>query len=147
MRSDADKKTKLLVVFTDGEDFSSNLKQYKQQARDCNLRIFTVGVGTLEGAPIPLYNERGKQIGHQKDKKGNVVISQLNEDVLSSLARDAGGTYIAVTPDSQDMKQVVSMIQRFEKEKFEDKKISHFEDRYNYFILSSFLCFGAEWLL
>ena len=141
------KKTKLLVVFTDGEDFSSNLQKYKQQAKDAHLKIFTVGVGTVEGAPIPLFDERGNKTGHQKDKRGNVVISHLNDEVLQALSQEAGGSYVSLTHTNDDMKQIVSLIKRYEKEKFEDKKISQFNDKYNYFLLISFICLGLEWLL
>ncbi len=141
------KKSKLLVIFTDGEDFSEDLHLYKQQARDQNLKIFTVGVGTQEGAPIPIYDEQGKRVGHQKDKKGNVVISHLNDDILSVLAKEAGGNHIRLTSNNDDMRQIVDLIKRFEKERFEDKKVLHFEDKYYLFLLMSFVCLGIEWLL
>lgn len=64
------KKHKLLVLLTDGEDFSSNLAGVKRQALKENLSIFTIGVGTPEGAPIPLFDNHGHQAGHQKDKRG-----------------------------------------------------------------------------
>lgn len=141
------KKTKLLVMFTDGEDFSDNLKQYKKQAQEQGLHVFTIGVGTPEGAPIPLYNEQGETVGHQKDGKGNVVISQLNQQVLHSLAKDAGGTYMQITKDNKDIKKLVSQITRFEKEQFEEKKVAQLDDKYHYFLMVSFVCFALEWLL
>ena len=48
------KKNKVLVIFTDGEDFSSNLAAVKNEAQQVGLRIVTVGVGTAQGSPIPL---------------------------------------------------------------------------------------------
>lgn len=141
------KKSKLLVVFTDGEDFSHNLKQYKDEAKKQKLNVFTIGVGTTEGAPIPLYNEKGTQVGHQKDARGNVVISQLNEQTLQSLSHEAGGAYLPVTTNNDDIKKLVRHISRFEKEKIEDKKIARYEDKYHYFLMMSFICFVLEWLL
>lgn len=141
------KKTKLLVLFTDGEDFSDNLSQYQKQAREQGLHIFTIGVGTPEGAPIPLYNEEGDTVGHQKDTKGNVVISQLNQQVLHALSQAAGGTYMQITQDNRDIKKLVSQITRFEKEQFEEKKIAQLDDKYHYFLMVSFVCFALEWIL
>ncbi len=142
-----DRKSKLFVVFTDGEDFSSNLRSMKQEVRRENMRVFTVGVGTHEGAPIPLYDEHGKQVGHQKDNKGNIVISHLNDGILHTLAQDAGGVYLPVTQDRSDLKKLVTHITSFEKDYLEDKKIAFLEDRYNYFLLVSFLCFALEWII
>lgn len=141
------KKTKLLVLFTDGEDFSDNLKQYKDKAQEEGLHVFTIGVGTPEGAPIPLYNEEGKKIGHQKDGKGNAVITQLNERVLHELARNAGGSYMQLTQNNNDIKKLAQQIARFEKEQFEEKKVAQLDDKYHYFLMISFLCFALEWIL
>lgn len=142
-----DRKNRLLVVFTDGEDFSSNLAGVKQEAAQAGMHIFTVGVGTTQGAPVPLYDVHGKQIGHQLNKSGGVVISQLNEPMLRSLALDSGGTYIKMTHDDTDVKSIVASVARFEKERFNDKKVAMFEQQYPYFVAVSFICFVLEWLI
>lgn len=139
--------SKLLVIFTDGEDFSSNLSQYKKEAQQQGLRIFTMGIGTQEGAPIPLYDEEGTQIGHQKDAKGKVVISQLNEGILHTLATDVGGIYIPYTTDVTDLTKLVERINRFEKERFENKQIAQLDDKYHYFAFMSLCCLLLEWIL
>jgi len=141
------KKTKLLVLFTDGEDFSSNLAGVRQQAAKEGVKIFTMGVGTPEGAPIPLINQKGEKEGHIKDKSGNVVISKLNEGILSVLAYETGGIYERLSQDDSDLKRLVKAVEKFEKEKFEDKKLPALEEQYNYFLLVSFVCFAIEWLL
>lgn len=143
-----ERKNKLLVLFTDGEDFSSNLAQLKQEAVSTGMHIFTVGVGTTDGAPIPLFDIRGNQQGHQLDKKGKVVITRLNEGILYNLAQDSGGTYLRaqVTNDS-DIDSLVQSVDQFEKERMDDKKISKFHEQYPYFVGVSFISFLLEWLL
>lgn len=141
------RKSKICVLFTDGEDFSSNLRSMKHEIVKENICIYTVGVGTAEGAPIPLYDDRGNQVGHQKDTKGNVVISHLNDGILHSLAQDAGGSYLPITTDCSDMKRLVRFIESFEKNQFEDKVVSSYQDRYPLFVLISFVCFVLEWVL
>lgn len=146
-RGNSERKNKLLVLFTDGEDFSSNLSGVKQEAIKERMHIFAMGVGTPEGAPVPLLDNEGNQAGHQLDRKGNVVISRLNESMLHNLAEDSGGKYIRVTEDENDVRTLVRIIQQFEKEKFEDKKIVMMEEQYSYFLMVSFICFALEWLL
>ncbi len=141
------KKNKVLVVFTDGEDFSSNLSGIKQEAQKMGLRIITIGIGTPEGAPIPLIDEQGNKSGYQMDEKGAVVISSLNEGILSSLASSLGGLYVRATGDLQDLKKVVSYVERMEKERFDDKKVQSLQEQYHYCIALSLLCFIIEWLL
>ncbi len=141
------RKNKLLVIFTDGEDFSSNLTQIKQTAISEGIHIFTFGVGTVEGAPIPLFDIRGNALGHQKDAKGNIVISHLNEGILKSLATESGSQYIHMTPDTHDLKELQQAVVEFETERFEDKKIALLEEQYHYFLLIAFVCLVVEWLL
>lgn len=142
-----DRKSKLLALFTDGEDFSHNLHDIKQEAVDAHLSIFTLGVGTPEGAPVPIFDAHGKLIGHQKDKQENVVISRLNEDILHTLSQDAGGSYIRAVDGDDDIAMFIRLVNSFDKEMLAERKHSRYEDQYHYFLLISFICFVLEWLL
>ncbi len=143
----AGKKHKLLAIFTDGEDFSSNLAGIKQQALQDGMTIFTIGLGTPEGAPIPIVNEKGESVGHQRDEKGAVVISRLNEGILRAVADESGGIYLRAQEGDQDINTLIAKVQQFEKEVFEDKQISNLQERYPYFVAVAFICFMLEWLL
>jgi Ca-activated chloride channel family protein len=138
---------KLLVLLTDGEDFSSNLASIKEEAFKQGMMIFALGVGSIDGAPIPLVNAQGLVVDHQKDRHGNVVISKLNEGIIRSLAQDSGGTYIRTVADNSDIAAVVNKVHAVEKEKIEDKTISIFKDQYHWFALASFILLSIEWLL
>jgi Ca-activated chloride channel family protein len=144
------KKNKLLVIVTDGEDFSSDLTALKERARDQGLHIFALGVGSVQGAPVPAFDVYGKPVGHQRDSKGAIVISRLNEQLLAGLAHDVGGEYIKInnsSSDSSDIKKLVSRVQLFEKESFGAQKIRRAEEKYSYFVLVAFICFLLDWLL
>ncbi len=141
------RKNKLLVLFTDGEDFSSNLNSVKEEVAQEGLTLFTIGVGTTQGAPIPLIDEQGKPNGHQLDNKGAIVISRLNEGILSNLASDRGGLYSTMTADDTDLKSLVRYVQRFEKEHLEDRKIDRYQEQYIYCVVACFVCLVLEWVL
>ncbi len=141
------KKSKILVLFTDGEDFSSNLAGIKKQAQKENLAIFAVGVGSEQGAPIPLYDEQGNQVGHQLDEKGSVVISRLNEGILKTLANECGGYYVHATSNNSDLKAISSRVEKFEKEVFGSQNLMKFDQKYPYFVCASLACLLLEWLI
>lgn len=141
------RKHKLVVICTDGEDFSLSLESVKNRAHDQGLTVCALGIGTEHGAPIPVYDQAGTPRGHQKDKEGNVVISTLNAPLLQSLSKDLGGLYIYATPDDIDIKTLIAYVQRFDKERLEDKKISTFQEQYPWFVLISFIALLLEWLL
>lgn len=142
-----ERKSKLLIIFTDGEDFSSNLTSIKKRAAAIGLHIITVGVGTSEGSPIPLYDERGKQVGHQLDAKNNVVISRMNEGILHRLAEDTGGLFVPISSDDTDIKKMKRFITSFEKERLDDRHVKQYQEQYAWPLGISFICLLIEWLL
>jgi Ca-activated chloride channel homolog len=141
------KKNKLFAIFTDGEDFSSNLTDIKKEASQQGMIMFAIGLGTPEGAPIPLVNEKSEAIDHQRDEKGAIVISRLNEGILRAVADESGGIYLRAQDDDKDINVLIARVQQFEKEAFEDKKLSNIRERYPYFVAIAFICFMLEWLL
>ena len=141
------KKTKILSLFTDGEDFSTNLSDVKEKATKLGIAIFTFGVGTPNGAPIPVLDPYGKHIGFEKDSKGTIIMSKLNEGILKHLANETGGKYIHMHPSDTDIKEFISLVQSFEKDSLEERSLERYQEQYPYFIGISFLCFVLEWLL
>jgi Ca-activated chloride channel homolog len=140
-------KNKLLVIFTDGEDFSANLSALKQEAQKEGLTIFTIGIGTEQGAPIPLFDPHGKPVGHLKDKKDTVVITRLNQALLQQVAQSVGGLYIHAQTTDNDLTALITLIEQKEKEKNEDKKFDNIPEQYPWFLLVSFILLAVEWLL
>ncbi|MCL4229826.1 VWA domain-containing protein [Candidatus Dependentiae bacterium] len=141
------RQNKILVIFTDGEDFSTNLADIQQAVQQEKMNIFTMGVGTAQGAPIPVFDEKGKQIGHQKDKKGSVVISRLDETMLQNIAQETSGVYVRVIPENdRDIDVLVNKVAGYEKERFEDKKIARMQEQYHWFLFISFVCLALEWI-
>ncbi len=137
----------IVTIFTDGEDFSPNLASIAKQVYEEGISLITFGVGTQQGAPIPLLGEQGESIGHQKDEQGKVVISQLNEEVLQHLSTDLGGRYIHCQKNDSDIKQLVKWVNRFEKQELSERKIKKKKDHYQYFAGGALICFLIEWLL
>jgi len=141
------RKTKLLIVFTDGEDFSTDLQGVKDKVIEDGLSIFTVGVGTTHGAPVPILNEHAQQVGWEKDDRGHVIMSRLNENLLADVALQSGGKYIHAVTGDDDINLLISSINKFEKDKLEDKTFEALQEQYPYFIVISFICFALEWIL
>ena len=141
------KKNKIFIMFTDGEDFSQNLTEVKKKAQEENVKIITVGVGTPEGGPIPILDDAGKLVGHQRDSKGSIVISQLNEMILSNIAKDSGSIYLRAVKDNSDIRKIEKYVEKFEKEQFEEKQFSLLEERFYYFSFISLVLLMIEWIL
>lgn len=88
-----EKKYKILVLITDGEDHEGSPIKLARAAKVEGIKIFCIGIGTAEGELIQLKDESGKRI-FLKDKQGNIVKSRLDEKVLRKVALTTGGTYV-----------------------------------------------------
>ena len=141
------RKTKLLIAFTDGEDFSADLQGVNDKVLHDGLSIFTVGIGTVNGAPVPILDEKNKQIGWEKDDQGKVIMSKLNENLLLDIATKSGGKYVRAVESDDDIKLLINYINKFEKDALEDKTFEAWQEQYPYFIAISLICFGLEWIV
>lgn len=93
---------KALILMTDGEDSVALDTTITETILKNNIKVFIIGMGTLEGAPIPLSDG-----GYKTDHKGNVVVSKLNEVALQELAVATGGTYVRTVGHDSDIKQIL----------------------------------------
>lgn len=141
-----ERKNKLVVFLTDGEDFSLSLSSAQQQAIQNNLIFFALGIGSPQGAPIPKINTDGTISGHEIDTDGKIALSCLNETLLADLCKQLKGHYIKSVYDDSDINSLVSYVASYEKEKFADKKISLFEEQYPWFCGFAWLCLALEWI-
>ena len=140
--------TKLLVLFTDGEDFAGNVKALEQKIVDENLCIVTCGVGTVHGAPVPVFDQEGRQIGYEKDAQGNIVMTCLNEPLLKQIAQDSKGVYVHIKNDSDDdLVSIIHKVESFETYQMQERQVSTLQEQYPYFVAASLVCFLLEWIL
>lgn len=87
------KKYKVLVIITDGEDHEGDPVKLAEVAKKAGIKIFCIGMGTVEGELIQLVDDTGKK-RFLRDREGNIVKSRLNEEVLKKIALITGGTYV-----------------------------------------------------
>ncbi|MFH0898555.1 MAG: VWA domain-containing protein [bacterium] len=140
------RKNRLVLILTDGEDFSIDLDRAKTFASQQEIRLFALGIGTPEGAPIPIFDEHGNQVGHEKED-GKVALSKLNEQTLQNITKTLNGCYIRSTQQDDDIDQIVKIVKGFEKERFEDKTLSLFHDQYPWFLGISWALLALEWII
>lgn len=142
-----ERKNRLLILVTDGEDLAGNLRAISQKATQELLTILVVGIGTTQGAPIALRDEAGKIIDYVKDKNNKVVISKLHEGALAQLAHQTGGIYCAVKDENPNIDEIIQAVQAREKELLEQQQLVSKQEQYVWFVLASFVCFALEWII
>jgi len=139
-------KNKAIVVITDGENHEDDAIEATKIAVEKGIQVHTIGMGSENGAPIPVY-KKGVQEGYRKDKEGNTVITKLNESMLQQIASEGGGVYIRATSSDVGLKNILNAIADLEKKEFESKMFSDYEDRFQWFIAFAFIVLVIETLL
>jgi len=125
--------SKAIIIITDGENHEGDALQSTQLAADQDIRIFTIGMGSPEGSPIPIYSS-GNIIGYKKDKDDNTIVTKLNETMLQQIASTGNGIYIRANNTSAGLRKVFDEINKLEKQEFESRMFADYEDRFQYFI-------------
>ncbi|MDX1386944.1 MAG: VWA domain-containing protein [bacterium] len=95
------KEGRAIMIFTDGEDHSQKMKEMEEKLKAEGVKLFVLGIGTPEGAPVP---EPGG--GFKTDSRGKTVISKLGEDFLKNLALETGGAYARAVSSDSDLKEL-----------------------------------------
>jgi Ca-activated chloride channel family protein len=139
-------KNKAIVIITDGENHDQDALRAAEAAAEKGISIHTIGMGSENGAPIPIY-KGNQQDGFRKDKDGNTVISKLNEQVLQEIAATGSGIYVRATNSDVGFNSILNALDKLEKKQFDSKMYSDYEDRFQWFIAAALLFLLAETLL
>jgi len=122
----------ILLILSDGENTIGNPEKAVKNASKRGIKIFSIGIGTKEGVPIPIYNAKGKRTGFKKDSEGKVVITRLKDDILKVIANNTGGYYFEASPRFNEIKRFLSTINNLKKREFETKKYTAYEERFQF---------------
>ncbi len=131
---DEDQTNRVLFIVSDGEDHSEGgMPEAVEKALEQGIRIYTIGVGTTKGAPIPI-KRNGVLESLKKDNQGEVVITRLNEEVLAELASEGNGEYIDGTNTADAVAFISNTLQQMDKMEFEAKQFAEFKDQFQWFL-------------
>ncbi|MFA5147401.1 MAG: VWA domain-containing protein [Candidatus Omnitrophota bacterium] len=139
-----DKKYKVLLIITDGEELEGDAKSKALAAAEAGIKIYCVGVGTAEGDIIPDLDGSGER-GYLEDRSGNVVKTRLNEDILKAIAISTGGSYVRATASEFGVTLLYDKsISRLEKRDIDSKMEKRYEERFQVFIAFALLFLFLE---
>jgi Ca-activated chloride channel homolog len=124
---------KAIIVMSDGEDHEGNAEQMTRSAKEMNIIVNTVGMGTNNETPIPEF-ENGQMAGLKKDENGKTVFTKLNEEMLMNIAQVGGGSYTRAEGNYVNLEGLMEDIRRIEKTEMESSLYSDFEDQYHWFL-------------
>jgi Ca-activated chloride channel family protein len=140
--------SKAIVIISDGEDHvNGDAIKAAQEAAKLGIKIYTIGMGLEEGAPIPLYNQYGKRTGYKKDRDGNIVITKLDDNLLRQIAEIGDGIYRRASNSNVGLDEIFNEINKSEKSEIESKVFTDYEDQFQWFIGAAIILLIIEILI
>lgn len=141
-----ERKYRVVVLLTDGEDHFGRAEKVAEEAARLGAAVFTVGIGSTEGVPIPLKQGDGS-VTYKKDRQGNVVTTRLDEVLLQKISLATAGKYYHAEPGRFELEEVLKEINKMEKRETEGERFSHFEERFQIPLGIALILLVAEMLI
>ena len=137
----AESHSRVIILITDGENHEDDALEVARQAAEAGIRIYTIGIGTPEGAPIQINGE------FIKDEKGDMVVSKLDEKLLQQIAEITGGAYVRSTKQSIGLDEIVRSINDMEQTEFSTVRFEEFNEQYPYLLAVALVLLLVEFVL
>lgn len=130
--------SRVVVLITDGENHEQDALASAEAAAARGIKIYTIGIGTPEGAPIRIGNE------FIRDEEGEMVVSKLDEKTLEEIALTTGGAYIRADNRTVGLQEIIEQINATEKSQFTTQIFEEFDEKYQYFVAAALLLILLE---
>jgi Ca-activated chloride channel family protein len=139
-----EKKHKVMLLLTDGEDHEGKAIETAETARKDGIKVYTVGIGNPAGEPIPILDRNGNQVGFKKDEAGEVIVSRLDEMTLQKISLATGGKYYRATAGEIELDRIFDEISSLEKKDLEGTLVTRYDDRFQWPLLLGLLLIIGE---
>ena len=140
--------SKAIIIISDGEDHENgDAVKAAQEAAKRNIKVYTIGMGLEEGAPIPIYNQYGKKTGYKKDKDGNIIITKLDDNMLRQIAEIGDGIYVRASNSNVGLDKIYEDISKATKSEIESKVFTDYDDQFQWFVGAAIILLIIEIML
>ena len=136
----------VMILMSDGEELEAAAVNAAKEAAEMGIRIYTIGIGSREGVPIPVHSKNG-EVAYKKDMQGNIVTTRLEDGTLQEIASVTGGLYFYANPGEFQLQKVLTEIASLEKKEQATDRMENYQDRYQIFLALAALLFLIEALV
>jgi Ca-activated chloride channel family protein len=133
--------SRAIIVISDGENHEDDAEAAARQAAEIGIKVFTIGVGSAQGQPIPL---NGSLL---KDKDGNIVVTKLDEEALKAVAAAGGGAYVHAGNEEFGLNPIVDEIRKLQDEEFNSVVFEEYDEQFMYFFAIALVLLVIEMLI
>ena len=136
--------SRVVVIMTDGENHEDDAEEMARRAKSLGVEVHTIGMGSTEGAPIPLFDRYGHARGFKSDADGKPVVTALNEAMLIGIAEAGGGTFTLAGQGFVDLNPIRSALDAMEQQEVAQVAYTDFEHRASWFFIAAMILLFGE---
>lgn len=133
--------SRVMILITDGENHESDAVEAARAAAERGIKIYTVGIGTPEGAPIMLGGE------YMTDENGDMVVSKLDEEGLKKITLEADGAYVRATKQNIGLQDIVDHIRKIEQRELSSVMFEEYDELFRYLLALALVFLLVEWVI
>ncbi len=145
-----DRRSRVVILLTDGEDHEGDPIAAAEELKTTGIKVYTVGIGSGSGEPIPSYTADGTLTGHMKDADGRLVMTSLspeNENTLREIASITGGEYVRAEEGTVGITEIRAELAKLQASERKARRVTVHENRFALALLPGFLLILLETLL
>lgn len=132
-----------IVLITDGENHEGGAVEAAQEAAKKGVRVFVLGVGSPDGAPIPTEGTNE----FRRDKDGNVIVTRLNEQMCQEIAKAGNGIYVRVDNTNNAERALNAEISKLAKADVETQVFTEFDEQFQVLAWLALILLAADLML
>lgn len=132
---------KVIILITDGETHDSTALDAAKRAAEQGIKIFAIGIGTPEGAPVKVDGE------FIKDENDEMVVSRLNEELLQQICSATAGGYIRAANATFGLEEIVDQIDKMEKGELTSLRFEEYNEQFQWILAIAAVLLLLEALL
>ncbi|MGA9365306.1 MAG: tetratricopeptide repeat protein [Bacteroidota bacterium] len=137
---------KAIIVVSDGENTEGDVSGATKKAKEAGVRVYTVGMGTPDGSPIPLYSG-GQRVDYKRDRAGSIVLTRLDETTLQQIAVATGGVYRRATSGGNEIEDIFNELSALQKTEMGSLQVAGYQDQFHYPLAAAIFLLVLEHIL
>ena len=139
-------QNRVLFILSDGESHEEGALEASELASENGILIHAIGLGTLDGGPIPI-KRNGVIKGYKKDKEDKVVVTKMDPAMLQQLALSTEGNFIDGMNTKETIEFIKSSIEKMEQVESETEMYTDYEDQFQWFLAMALIFFTLDIIL
>lgn len=120
----------VLLFVGDGENHGPGYDAQLEELVENNVVTFSIGIGTPNGAPIPVYDDNGTLTSYERDNSGNTITTRLESDAMRNIANAGGGEYYEIRSGSDNIEPFFSRLDELERGEFSSQEFADYKNQY-----------------